>query len=61
MYNNRQTGRDNIYHGRLHIEGVLLSKSISEDFAKWRQQRFQRDARDRDNRSSTKILRLIEP
>ena len=70
MYN-RQTGSDNIYGDGIQrgycilynvqcIGAIVatLSKSISEDFAKWRQQRFQRDARDRENRSSAKILRV---
>ena len=44
---------DGIYRGASTMElfrsyQLLLSKSISEDF----EQRFQRDARDRDNRSS---------
>ena len=66
---NRQTSRDNTYHGRWHIwliAGVLYRshslvqafQEISQSGSKILKQRFQRDARDRDNRSSAKILRV---
>ena len=66
---NRQTSIDNTYHGRWHIwliAGVLYRshslvqafQEISQSGSKILKQRFQRDARDRDNRSSAKILRV---
>ena len=66
---NRQTSRDNTYHERWHIwhiAGALYRshslvqafQEISQSGSKILKQRFQRDARDRDNRSSAKILRV---